>query len=260
MRVAVASASLARPVMPTAVPTAAFSATVLAAALVSVTAPMSNSSTSLTLIVNTCVGERAVGRSGADRDVVRCAVRFAIDALPATVTTPVLASMANRPPALSVQRVGDRVGRGVRVGGRGRDADQRAVRGVLVTALAAALVSLTAPTSNSSTSLIVIVNAVSAVEPSAEVARTVMLCDAAVSRSSSCRGHRDHARVGVDREPAAGVVVQRVGDRVGGGIRVAGHGRDADRRAVGRVLVDRVGRGVAVAPAPSRRTRRHRRS
>ena len=35
-------------------------------------------------------------------------------------------------------------------------------------------------------------------------------------------GHGDHARVGVDREPAAGVVVQRVGDRVVRGVRVAG--------------------------------------
>ena len=48
-------------VMPTAVPMVAFSATVLAAALVSLTAPTSNSSTSLMVIVKHLVGERAVG-------------------------------------------------------------------------------------------------------------------------------------------------------------------------------------------------------
>ena len=46
----------------------------------------------------------------------------------ATVTTPVLASMANRPPALSVSDVGDRVGRGIGVAGRGGDAHRGAVR------------------------------------------------------------------------------------------------------------------------------------
>ena len=53
------------------------------------------------------------------------------------------------------------------------------------TVLAAALTSTGTVTSNSSTSFRVIVNMVSAVEPSALVARTVMLCDAAASRSNS---------------------------------------------------------------------------
>ena len=51
----VASASEAEAVMPTAVPLAEFSANELAVALVSVTDPTSNSSTSVRLIVNTCV-------------------------------------------------------------------------------------------------------------------------------------------------------------------------------------------------------------
>ena len=90
-----------RGVMPTAVPLAAFSFTALAAALVSLTAPTSNSFTSVTLMVNVCVGERAVGRRGPDRDVVSWRP-FRGSALPsATVTTPVVASIANRPPALS---------------------------------------------------------------------------------------------------------------------------------------------------------------
>ena len=88
-------------VMPTAVPLAAFSLTALAVAFASVTAPTSNSSTSLMVIVKTCVGERAVGRGGADGDVVGWRRRFAVESPPATVTTPVLASMANRPPSLS---------------------------------------------------------------------------------------------------------------------------------------------------------------
>src|SRR4029079_687679 len=55
-----------------------------------------------------------------------------------------------------------------------------------------------------------------------------------------------HARGAVDLEAAAGVVVQRVGDSVVGGVVVLGEGRDAHDRAHGRVLVDRVGRGVVV--------------
>ena len=51
-----------------------------------------------------------------------------------------------------------------------------------LTALAVASVSIGAETSNSSTSLRLIVKTVSAVEASADVARTVMLCDAAASR------------------------------------------------------------------------------
>ena len=46
------------------------------------------------------VGERSVGRGGSDRDVVAGAVASRSIA-PATVTTPVLASIANRPPSLS---------------------------------------------------------------------------------------------------------------------------------------------------------------
>ena len=51
----VASASLAEAVIPTVVPFTAFSLTALAVASESVTAPTSNSSTSLIAIVNVCV-------------------------------------------------------------------------------------------------------------------------------------------------------------------------------------------------------------
>ena len=53
------------------------------------------------------------------------------------------------------------------------------------TALAVPLASLTAPTLNSSTSLMLMVKFCSLVEPSAEVARTVMSCEAFASRLSS---------------------------------------------------------------------------
>src|SRR4029450_5989617 len=56
MPLLVASASLASAVTPTTVPLAAFSATLLAAALLSLTAPTSNSSTSVTLMVKFCGG------------------------------------------------------------------------------------------------------------------------------------------------------------------------------------------------------------
>ena len=75
----VASASLAEAVMPTVVPTMAFSSTALAAASVSVTAPTSNSSTSPTVIVNVRVVVDRVGAGGSDRDVV-AGGRLAVDA------------------------------------------------------------------------------------------------------------------------------------------------------------------------------------
>ena len=59
-------------------------------------------------------------------------------------------------------------------------------------------------------------------------------------------GHRDHARIGVDREPPARVVVERVADRIGP-VRIVGEGRHADHRAGSRVLQDEVGRTVGVA-------------
>ena len=128
----VASASLAAAVMPTAVPLAAFSLTALAVALVSA----DRADVEFIDVVDgdreDLVGVRAVGRSGADRDVAAGAVRFAVDRLPATVTTPVLASMANAPAVVVLQAVGDRVGGGIGVAGRGGDADRGAVGRVLV--------------------------------------------------------------------------------------------------------------------------------
>ena len=59
-------------------------------------------------------------------------------------------------------------------------------------------------------------------------------------------GHGDDARVGIDGEASAVVVLQAVGDRIVRGIGVAGRGGDADRGADDRVLIDRIGRGVAV--------------
>ena len=70
----------------------------------------------------------------------------------------------------------------------------------------------------------------------------------APSASRSMRAGDGHdARVGVDGKASAVVVLQAVGDRVGGGIGVAGRGGDADAVPLDRVLVHRVGRGVGVA-------------
>ena len=91
----VASASLALAVMPTSVPTAAFSATVLALALLSVGALTSNSSTSLTLITKLPIAldpSTEVART----NTVRVAPASRSSA-PATLTTPVLASTTNSP-------------------------------------------------------------------------------------------------------------------------------------------------------------------
>ena len=59
-------------------------------------------------------------------------------------------------------------------------------------------------------------------------------------------GHGDHAGAAVDRESSAGVIVQRVGDRVVGRVGVGGQGRHTDHRAVGGVFIDRVGGRVTV--------------
>ena len=98
----VASASLAAAVRPTLVPTNAFSSTALAAASVSVTAPMSNSSTSLMLMVKTW-SVKEPSAEVARTVILRLAPSASRSIAPATVTTPVLAWMANRPPSLSVR-------------------------------------------------------------------------------------------------------------------------------------------------------------
>src|SRR6185436_16409619 len=59
-------------------------------------------------------------------------------------------------------------------------------------------------------------------------------------------GHRHHAGRGVNCEPPTGVVDQRIGHAVGGGVGVAGRGGNADRRAVRRVLVYSVGGGASI--------------
>ena len=196
------------------------------------------------------VGERTVGRGGAHRDVV-AAPSASRSIAPATVTTPVLASMANRPPALSVSEYVI-----VLVVASASLAAAVILTTVPLaafsfTALAMASLSVTAPTSNSSTSLIVMLNTWSVNEPSLEVARTVMLRLRAIRFPINGPGHRHDARVGVDGEPAAVVVRQAVRDRVGRGVRVTGRGRDIDQRAVGRVLIHRIGHCVAVGDAPT---------
>ena len=95
------------------------------------------------------------------------------------------------------------------------------------TVLAVASTSVTAPTSNSSTSLIVMVNAWSVNEPSLLVARTVMFRVGPSGLSIDRAGHGHHTGVGVDGKPAAVVILQGVGDRVVGGVRIAGTGRDS---------------------------------
>ena len=95
----VASASLAEAVIPTSVPIAAFSATLLAAALVSLIAPTSNSSTSVRLIVKPCVLK--LPSAEVARTMMPWLAAASRSSAPATVTTPLPALIANRPPALS---------------------------------------------------------------------------------------------------------------------------------------------------------------
>ena len=96
----VASASLPEASMPTVVPTIAFSLTPLIVKSVSVTAPMSNSSTSLIVIAKT----RSVNELSDDvaRTVtLRLAPSASRSIAALTVTTPVLELIAKRPPSLS---------------------------------------------------------------------------------------------------------------------------------------------------------------
>jgi len=146
------SASLAAAMIPTAVPLAAFSSTALADASLSMLGSTWNSSMSLMLIGENLVGEGAVGRGGADGDIAGRAVGFAVDGSRdghhARVGVDREASAV-----VGLQAVGDRVGGGIGVGRRGRNAHGRATTAFSLTALADGLASLTAPTSNSSTSL-----------------------------------------------------------------------------------------------------------
>ena len=96
----VASASLPAAVIPTTVPTVAFSSTLLLVALVSVTDPTLNSSTSLTAMEKTwsvCDPSLEVARTVMEREAPSASRSMA----PATATTPVVLSIAKRPTSLS---------------------------------------------------------------------------------------------------------------------------------------------------------------
>ena len=96
----VASASLADASMPTTVPTVAFSSTALAVPSVSVTAPTSNSSTSLMAIAKTwSVNE--LSDEVARTVMLRLAPSVSRSIAPLTVTTPVLELIVKRPPSSS---------------------------------------------------------------------------------------------------------------------------------------------------------------
>ena len=100
MALVVASASLAAAVTPTTAPTVAFSLTLLLVALVSLTEPTSNSSTSLIAMEKTwsvCEPSLEVALTVMEREAPSASRSIAA----ATVTTPVLLSMAKRPPSLS---------------------------------------------------------------------------------------------------------------------------------------------------------------
>jgi hypothetical protein len=104
MLLLLASASEAKAVTPTTVPLAAFSATPFAAALVSLTAPTSNSSTSPTAMLKTWV-LKLPSALVARTVMLWLAAASRSSSVPlATVTTPVAPPMAKRPPA-SLSRV-----------------------------------------------------------------------------------------------------------------------------------------------------------
>ena len=91
-----------------------------------------------------------------------------------------------------------------------------------VTSSVAASESVGTLTSNSSTSLIVMLNDWLATDPSLLAASTVIERVAAVRFTIDRRGGGDHAGVGIDGEQPVGVAGQAVGDRVVGRVQVEG--------------------------------------
>ena len=191
------------------------------------------------------VGERAVARGGPDRDIA-AGVRLAVDGPGHGDDARV--GIDGEPSAVVVlQAVGDRVVRGIGVAGAGRDAHRRADDRVLVHRIGRGVTVGDRP----DVELVQVV----------DVDRKHLVGERTVARGGPDRdvptgavrlaidrpGHGHDARVGVDGEPAAVVVLQAVGDRVVRGIRVAGRRGHADRGADDRVLVDRIGRGIRVA-------------
>ena len=140
----------------------------------------------------------------------------------ATVTTPVDPIDGEPTTGIIVQCVGDRVVGRIGVGSqRGDTPTVVPLAAFSSTALAVASLSVTGPTSNSSTSLTLIVITTVSKLPSLDVARTVMLWLAAASRSSSVPlATVTTPVIRIDGEPTTGVIVQRVGDRVVGRIGV----------------------------------------
>ncbi len=114
--------------------------------------------------------------------------------------------------------------------------------------LAAGLLSVTGVTSNSSTSVRLIVKFSVVKLPSVLVARMVMLCEVAASKLSSVPSATVTTPVlALIAKRSAGAIVQRVGDRVGRAVGVAGGGGDANQAAVGGVFGEAVGGRVTVA-------------
>ena len=219
------------------------------------TAATSNSSTSLIAIGEDLVGEGAVGGGGADRDVAAGPVRLPVDRAgdghDARVGVDGKASAG-----VVLQAVGDRVGGRIGVAGGGGDPDDRAVGRVFVHRVGRGVGVGDRADSNSSTSLMVIGEDRSVNEPSAEVARTVMLRLAPSASRSMRAGDGHDARVGVDGEPPAGVVGQTVGDRVGRGVGVAGRGRDAHAVPLAAFSFTALAVALVSLTAPTRTRRR----
>ena len=168
----VASASLASASMPTELPAVRFSATELAAASMSLIAEMSNSSESTTAIVKSLVVvEPSVEVA---RTVIVCDVAVSASRSCVVVTTPVVSSIVNRPPASSSSAYITESVTSASLASASMPTDEPAGR-FSATEFAAASISLTAEMSNSSASATAIVKSPVVVEPSVEVTRTVIV-------------------------------------------------------------------------------------
>ncbi len=109
------------------------------------------------------------------------------------------------------------------------------------TSSAAASVSVGTVTSNSSTSLMVILNDLAGDRTVAAGSFDRDRASRSVCFAIDGDGRRDHTGVGIDREQSIGVAGQAVRDRVVGRIQIEGIGGDADRGADDGIFGDFVG-------------------
>ena len=220
----VASRSKASAVMPTVVPTITFSVT---SSVARIDIGRDRDIEFVDVVdrdVERLAGDRSVAAGRLDRDRAGRAVRFAIDRRGGGDHAGVGVD-GEQSVGVAGQAVGDRVVGRVQIEGVGGDADRRADDHVFGHFVRRGIdigrhrdIEFVDVVDGDRNDLI-------GERSVGDVARTVMLRVGSVGFAVDRSGDGDHAGVGVDGEPTAVVVLQRVGDRVGRRVGVAGRRR-----------------------------------